>query len=375
MIDEEDARKKLIDELYEKNLLHDPIIAEAFEKVSMKNFFPKEVWDFLYTDRPLPYSFNPQRPCAAPHMNAIFLHLINLDINSKILQISSMSGYFAQLMAEISYKGKITIIEDQKEIVRITRDNLKKNNSKRIKVINNDPIDEIYDHLDSDRIIFCGAISNSLLSEISEQIGDGTIILAPVFNSALFPIDQDLIRVIKEDGEIITESFGKVNFILLESKKMLRWAKKTQKLIFEQIADTLEDYFQETYPNQEPILRLGVNIPEFIKKELLETNTLLSKKYFKTVILNCLNILNEIIRYLYKNNIDENFDYTQISIDDMIKELENVGIINQFNKKNLEIILDTNQTLAYDPENQPNFENIARTTLNQLIWFIEYIFK
>ncbi|MHA1832235.1 MAG: hypothetical protein ACTSWR_11935, partial [Candidatus Helarchaeota archaeon] len=67
MIDEEDARKKLIDELYEKNLLHDPIIAEAFEKVSMKNFFPKEVWDFLYTDRPLPYSFNPQRPCAAPH--------------------------------------------------------------------------------------------------------------------------------------------------------------------------------------------------------------------------------------------------------------------------------------------------------------------
>ncbi|MHA1271056.1 MAG: hypothetical protein ACTSPY_14780 [Candidatus Helarchaeota archaeon] len=375
MIDEEEARKKLIEDLYDKNILHDPLITEAFEKVSMKNFFPEDVWEYLYRDLPLPYSFDPQRPCAAPHMNVIFLHLINLDVNSEILQVSSMGGYFATLMAEISYKGKVTIIEDHEEIVRITKENLDKNKSKRIKIIQNDPIDEIYEHLDADRIIFCGAISNSFLSEISEQVKDNTIILAPVFNSPIFPIDQDLVRVTKEDGEIITESFGKVNFILLESKKLLKWTEKTQKLIFEQIAGTLEEYFQETYPSQEPIFRLGVKTPEFIKKELLEASSLLNKKYYKQVILDCLEILYSTLRYLYKTNIDENTNFTNIEIDLIIEELKKINVIDDYNNKNLETLLDIKQALTYDPEDPPNFENIARTTLNQLIWFIEYIFK
>ncbi|MFW9881647.1 MAG: hypothetical protein ACFFG0_51940, partial [Candidatus Thorarchaeota archaeon] len=63
---EDEKKARLIEELYEKNILHDPIVAEAFEKVSMKNFFPKEVWSYLYTDQPLPYCFKPNRPCAAP---------------------------------------------------------------------------------------------------------------------------------------------------------------------------------------------------------------------------------------------------------------------------------------------------------------------
>ncbi|MHA1249060.1 MAG: hypothetical protein ACTSRP_03620 [Candidatus Helarchaeota archaeon] len=375
MIDEEEARKKLIDDLYRKNILYDPIITEAFEKVSMKNFFPEEVWDYLYQDMPIPFCFYPQRPCAAPHMNAIFLHLINLDVNSNVLQVSSMSGYFAQLMAEISYKGSITIIEDHDVIAKITKENLSKNNSSRIKVILGDPADEIFNHLDADRIIFCGAISNSFLSEVAEKVKDGTIIIAPVFSSAIFPIDQDLVRIIKEDGEIITESYGKVNFILLESKKLMNWTMKTQRLIFDQIAGTLEEYFQESYPSQEPIFRLGVNTPEFIRQELLDASNLLNKKYYKQVILNCLELLNTTIRYLYKKNIDKDADFTNLEMDHMINELEKKGIINDYNRKNLNAIIDTKEALSYDPESPPNFENIAKNILNQLIWFIEYIFS
>ncbi|MBD3229111.1 MAG: hypothetical protein GF329_13060 [Candidatus Lokiarchaeota archaeon] len=376
MINHEEKSKKLIEELYEKNILHDPLVAEVFEKVPMQDFFPKEVWDFLYKDRPIPYSLKPQRPCAAPHMNAIFLHLINLDVDSKILQLSSMSGYFASLMTEISTQGRVTILEDNQVVSDITLSNIRKaKREDKISIINSDPMEEVSNHLNADRIIFCGAISNSFLREVADQVKDGTIILAPVFNSALFPVDQDLIRVIKEDGELITESFGKVNFILLESKKITQWTKKTQKLIFDQIANQLQDYFQQTYPNQEPILRLGVKTPEFISKELLDASSMLSQGLPKQVILNCLEILKQTIRYLYKKNIDENADFSKMDLDKMIEKLRDIEIINKYNNKNLITVLDTRQMLNYDPENPPNFEYIAKTTLNHLIWFIEYIFK
>jgi len=371
----EEKIKKLIDELYLKNILHDPLISEALEKVSMYNYFPREIWDYLYQDIPLPYCFNPQRPCAAPHMNAIFLHLINLIPECKIVQLSSMSGYFASLMAEISKNSQIIIIEDNKIIAELTKENIKRSKlDNRIKVINNDPVDEIFNHIDADRFIFCGAISNSFLSELAEQVKDDTVILAPVFNSVLFPIDQDLIRIIKEDGELITESFGKVNFILLESEKILNWTKKTQKLIFNQIADQLQDYFQETYPTQEPIFKLSMKIPEFISKDLLDTTNLLSRGYYKQVLLNCLEILNETIRYIYKNKIDKNVDFSSITIDEMIEKLKNENIINRYNSVNLYNVLDIREILIYDPDNPPNFENIAKTSLNHLIWFIESLF-
>jgi len=308
-------------------------------------------------------------------MCAIFLQLINLDISSKVLQLSSMSGYFAALMSEISTQGSITIIEDNKDIADITKANLELSNHSSIKVIQGDPVSIIDKYMDADRIIFCGAISNSFLSQVAEEAKDGTIIIAPVFNSALFPLDQDLVRIIKENNEIITESFGKVNFILLESKQMLKWTEKTQKLIFDQIAGELSEYFTETYPNQEPILRLGTKTPDFIKKELLNTNSLISKQFFKQAVMNCIEIFDTTIRYLYKKNIDENIDFSTVKSDSMIEELKKIGIIDEYNSKNLEYILDTKETLVYDPESPPNFENIARTILNQLIWFIEYIFK
>jgi protein-L-isoaspartate(D-aspartate) O-methyltransferase len=373
---EKEKARKLINSLYERNIMHDPAVAEVFEKISMKNFFPKEVGGLLYEDHPLPYCFDPQRPCAAPHMNAIFLHLINLEPKSKILQLSSMSGYFASLMSEISYDGRVKIIEDNKIIADITKGNIMRINlDNRIEVINGDPIDEISNFLDFDRIIFCGAISNSFLSKVAQEVKDGTIIIAPVYESELFPIDQDLIRIIKENGEIITESFGKVNFILLESEKALKWTEKTQKLIFDQIANQLHDYFQKTYPNQEPIFKLSIKTPEFISKQLLEASSMLGKGQDKQVILNCIEILKETIRYLYKKNVDQNVNFTEVSMADMIDALKKIDIVNEYNEKNLINVLDTEQAMVYDPENPPNFKYLSKNTLNHLIWFVEYVFK
>ena len=120
-----------------------------------------------------------------------------------------MSGYFASLMAEITKsqirsKSPIRIIEGDSGAARVTKANLKRSGyDQTIEVVEMDPIKGFWKFPESDRIIFCGAVSTSIIDEVARVMPANAILIAPVFTGIFNPLmGQDMVRVIKSNGEI-----------------------------------------------------------------------------------------------------------------------------------------------------------------------------
>lgn len=364
----EKRKEDLIRNFLENHFIFDIRIEEAFRTVPMEKFLPSDIQQDCYLDRPLPFHDN--RPMAAPHINAIFLHLLQLepDQSYEILQLSSMSGYFAALTSEVTKISHIRIVENDSEIVNVTRDNLRKSHyDKNIEVVEMDPIEAFWEFPQSNRIIFCGAVSSSIIDEISKEMPNNSILIAPVFTNLVFYLDQDMVRVAKSDsGQIKMESFGKVNFILMQSESFQNWASKTQQLIFDQIGKSMEEYFTTTLPREEPLLNL--NLPEHIMEDFFEANTLYKKDFKKSAILLTILTIKESLQYLLKESID----LTKLA------ELESQipKILDEEKVRNFETLLDIERSIInFDYEHPPNTDNLAKMALDIASNLLESLFK
>lgn len=364
----EKRREDLIKDLTNKHFINDVKIAAAVRAVPMEQFLPREVRHYSYFDQPLPFHYN--RPMAAPHINAIFLQLLKLEpgVSYEILQLSSMSGYFAALMSEVTNRSHIRIIEDTPEIVEVTKQNLAKSGyDKTIEVIQMDPIEAFWEYPHSNRIIFCGAVSPSIINEISKEMPNDSILIAPVFSNLVLFMDQDMVRVTKSSsGQITTESFGKVSFIIMQSESYQKWASKTQELLFDQIQNSLEDYFTTTLPREEPLLNL--NLPEHIMEDFLEANTLFKKDFKKSAILLVMLAVKESLQYALKETID----LTQVS------ELETrvASLLNEAQLRDFETLLDIEKSIInFDYKHPPNLDRLAKMALDVASNLLESLFR
>jgi len=364
----ERRKEELIKDLVNKHFILDVKIVAAFRAVPMDQFLPREVQRYSYFDQPLPFHYN--RPMAAPHINAIFLQLLKLEpgVSYEILQLSSMSGYFAALMSEVTNRSHIRIVEDSPEIMEVTQQNLAKSGyDKTIEVIQMDPIEAFWQFPHSNRIIFCGAVSNSIITEISKEMPNDSILIAPVFSNLVLFMDQDMVRVTKSSsGQITTESFGKVSFIIMQSESYQKWASKTQELLFDQIQNSLEDYFTTTLPREEPLLTL--NLPEHIMEDFVEANTLFKKDFKKSAILLAMLAVKESLQYALKETID----LTQIT------ELESrvTNLLNEAQLRDFETLLDIERSIInFDYQHPPNMDRLAKMALDVTSNLLESIFR
>ncbi len=363
-----ERKEALIEDLLDNNYIFDATVEAAMRKVPMENFLPIDMLRLAYLDRPLP--FWKDRPMAAPHINAIFLQLLQLDEGPyEILQLSSMSGYFAALMSEITRNSHIRIVEGDPEVAKVTRENLKRSGYDNIEVIEMDPIEALHNFPNSNRIVLCGAVSSSIIDEFSKEMPNNSILIAPVFSMPLYPIDQDMVRVTKtNDGEIKIESFGKVAFILIESESFQKWASKTQQLLFDQIGKSLEEYFTETFPREEPLLHL--DIPNHIIEDYIAANTLAKKGFKKAAILQAILAVKESIQFF----LDKQLDFTKIDQNLIQKDLQN--LLNEEELKDFEMLLDIETyVINYDYKNPPNLETLATMALDIASNFLESRFK
>lgn len=364
-----ERKKALIDELLNNNFILDATIEFAFRKVPMEKFLPRNLQQHSYQDMPLP--FFRDRPMAAPHINAIFLQLLQLDPSEKyhILQLSSMSGYFTALMQEIT-PSNIIIAEGDPDVVAVTRQNLQRAGYKNLSVIEMDPIEAFWNYPESNRIIFCGAVSSSIIEEISRAMPNNSILIAPVFEGLFNPIiGQDMIRISKSStGEILMESFGKVSFILIQSQKFMQKTSQTQHLIFKQIEQSLEDYFTTTLPRETPLLDL--NLPEHIMEDFFTANTLYKKEFKKAAILEAILAVKESINYNRQPPIDF-FNTESVKLRATLE-----GILSKDQLRNFETLLDIEETIVnFDYRHPPNIDRLAKMALDTASDFLNSKFK
>lgn len=97
-------------EFLDKEILQEQVL-DAMRKVPRHEFVPEELRPSAYRNKPLPIGYG--QTISQPYIVAIMTDLLELDQDSKVLEIGTGSGYQAAVLAELSQSVfTIEIIED-----------------------------------------------------------------------------------------------------------------------------------------------------------------------------------------------------------------------------------------------------------------------
>ena len=183
------SKIQLLFSLLTNGYLRDIRLFKAFLGLKLEEFIPKEILPQvrLYLDSPVVFFYDKDyhetvRTISAPHMISIMLQELKLKENDDLLILGAKSGYIACLAHKLSSKGKITILEANPKIAKITSDNLKKLNlDNDINVIIQNPLLGYPDLTPWQKILVTGAIREeyiySLLTQLDSEEG---VLFAPI---------------------------------------------------------------------------------------------------------------------------------------------------------------------------------------------------
>lgn len=191
---------RLINKLIQEGYLKTDRIIEAFKKVNRADFLPAELDSDAQADIPLPIGYG--QTISQPATVAFMLELLQPQLNDKILDVGSGSGWQTALLCElVGFKGKIFAIERIKELKELGENNIKKYNYKNVKFIHGDGYKGLKKNAPFDKII-AAAESLELSTAWKEQVKIGGRIVAPLKQSliAIDKIDTDKFKTKEYPG-------------------------------------------------------------------------------------------------------------------------------------------------------------------------------
>jgi len=170
-------KEKLIKKLIRYGYLSSPEVIEAMRKVPRELFIPEREQKYAYADTPLEIGYG--QTISAPHMVAIMAEALDIEEDSKILEIGTGTGYHAAIVAKIAKKGHVYTIERVKELAEKARENMEKLDIKNVTVIEGDGSAGLAEYAPYDRIYAtCAAPSISPL--LVKQLAENGKMLVPV---------------------------------------------------------------------------------------------------------------------------------------------------------------------------------------------------
>ena len=92
-------RKEMVDSQIRERGIFDGRVLAAMEKVPRHEFVPPELRRFAYSDGPLPIGHG--QTISQPYIVALMTELLQLDRDSRVLEIGTGSGYQAAVLAEL----------------------------------------------------------------------------------------------------------------------------------------------------------------------------------------------------------------------------------------------------------------------------------
>lgn len=201
-------REKLFENLFSRGYVKTDAVLTALKKTPREEFIPLDIREKAYVDSPLPIGHN--QTISAPHMVAIMTEELKVEPENKILEVGCGSGYQAAVLAEITGKGFIYTIERVKPLVELASARLKSLGYENIRVFEGDGTLGLPEHAPFDRIIVTAA-APKMPDSLTEQLAEDGLLLAPVGGKGY----QELVRVMKKDGELSTENLGGCVFVPL----------------------------------------------------------------------------------------------------------------------------------------------------------------
>mgnify|MGYP001336344792 FL=1 len=199
-----DVRKiRLILELRESGISNSRVLS-AIEKIPREKFISENYRNQAYENIALPIENN--QTISQPYVVAKMTELLDVNLNHKVLEIGTGSGYQCAILSHLS--RRVYTIERIK--------NLNDKSLSVFEILNLTNIVAKYDdgnkgweeQIPFDRIIFTAATDN-ISDKIFSHIDNGGIIVCPIVKKN----KQVIVRYSKINNEIITEEFDDVLFV------------------------------------------------------------------------------------------------------------------------------------------------------------------
>lgn len=201
-------RLSMVKTQIESRGITDKRVLNALKEVPRHLFVPEEQKKHAYEDRPLPIGFG--QTISQPYIVALMTELLQLNENSKVLEIGTGSGYQAAILSKIV--KEVYTIEIYAELAEKAKERFKKLGYTNIFTLNADGYYGWKEKAPFDGIIVTCAAS-FIPPPLLKQLKIGGIMVIPVGKP--FTV-QNLLLVKKiSDEKIITEVITEVIFVPL----------------------------------------------------------------------------------------------------------------------------------------------------------------
>ena len=199
-----DVRKiRLILELRESGISNSSVLS-AIEKIPREKFISENYRNQAYENIALPIENN--QTISQPYVVAKMTELLDVNLNHKVLEIGTGSGYQCAILSHLS--RRVYTIERIKNLYDKSLSVFEKLNLTNIVAKYDDGNKGWEEQIPFDRVIFTAATDN-ISYKIFSHIDNGGIIVCPIVKKN----KQVIVRYRKVNNEIITEEFDDVLFV------------------------------------------------------------------------------------------------------------------------------------------------------------------
>jgi protein-L-isoaspartate(D-aspartate) O-methyltransferase len=204
-----EEREEMVKQMASRGISNKRVL-DAFLKTPREKFVPDKYKELAYSDGPLPIGYGVT--ISQPYIVALMCQILDLDKESKVLDIGTGSGYQATILSHLC--KKVVTIEVIEELYSIAKTRLSNLGYENIEAICGDGSKGYKKEAPYDGIIVAAA-TEKIPDSWKEQLKLGGRIVYPKTENGT----QQLVEVVKTENGFEKSYHGHVRFVPLVQKE------------------------------------------------------------------------------------------------------------------------------------------------------------
>jgi protein-L-isoaspartate(D-aspartate) O-methyltransferase len=201
-----EKRRELVESTIEARGVSDPEVLAAMRNVPRHEFVPRDKQRLAYSDQPLPIGYG--QTISQPYIVAYMTEVLELNVEDRVLEIGTGSGYQAAVLAEIT--DEVYTIEIIDELAESAAERLKRLGCSEVRVKNADGYYGWPEYAPFDAIIVTAAAGH-VPSPLIQQLAPGGRIVIPI--GGVYQVQQLTLLEKTPEGEIQSRQLMSVRFV------------------------------------------------------------------------------------------------------------------------------------------------------------------
>jgi protein-L-isoaspartate(D-aspartate) O-methyltransferase len=171
----DEARRRMVERQLAARDIADPNVLRAMMRVPRESFVPAELRESAYRDAPLPIGCG--QTISQPYIVAVMAEALEIDGDSRVLEIGTGSGYSAAVLAEIA--REVYTIEREEAFAEEAARRLADLGYERVHVLHGDGSKGLPEAAPFDAIAVTAAAA-AVPEDLKRQLADGGRLVIPV---------------------------------------------------------------------------------------------------------------------------------------------------------------------------------------------------